>query len=183
MASGMKAIAAIDQGTQSTRCMFFDEKMNILGSAFKSHTQIYPHPGWCEHDPLEIMESVYSVMNDAYGEVAKKHDNIEIVGMGITNQRETIVAWDAKTGKPLYNAIVWLDIRAEEEAQDLILTYGSPSAFLEKTGLMINPYFSAVKLRWMSKNIPWFKSAVANQTVRFGTIDSWIIYVSNPLVG
>lgn len=176
MAPSMKVIAAIDQGTQSTRCIFFDEKLQILASSSKVHKQYYPQSGWCEHDPLEIMENVYETMNDAFKQLSNKHDNVTIVGLGITNQRETIIAWDAKTGKPLHNAIVWLDIRAEEEAQNLILTYGAPSFFAEKTGLMINSYFSAVKLRWMSKHLPWFKRAVAEGTVRFGTVDTWIIY-------
>ncbi|KAK2197889.1 bifunctional Carbohydrate kinase [Babesia duncani] len=131
---------------------------------------------WCEHDPLEIMESVYDVMNGALEELKKKVPSFEIVGLGITNQRETIIAWDAATGKPLYNAIVWLDIRAEKEVEELIDTYGSASHFYNKTGLLINTYFSAAKLKWMSKNLDWFDRAVAEETVRFGTIDTWIIY-------
>ncbi|KAK1441803.1 carbohydrate kinase [Babesia gibsoni] len=172
----MRVIVAIDQGTQSTRCVFFDENLNTVAASSRKHTQFYPQSGWCEHDPVEIMECVYDTMNEAFNELSSKNVNFEIVGLGITNQRETVIAWDAKTGKPLHNAIVWLDIRGEGEAQSLIDTYGSPSVFAEKTGLKINSYFSAVKLRWMSNNLPWFKNAVEGKTVRFGTIDCWIIY-------
>ncbi|AFZ79707.1 glycerol kinase family member protein [Theileria equi strain WA] len=102
--------------------------------------------------------------------------NYELVGLGITNQRETIIAWDAKTGKPLYNAIVWLDIRAKEEADEIISTYGSDKHFYQKTGLLVSTYFSALKLKWMSNNLDWFDKAVKEETVRFGTIDTWLIY-------
>ncbi|ORM40504.1 Glycerol kinase [Babesia sp. Xinjiang] len=186
----MKVIAAIDQGTQSTRCIFYDEQLQPLATASKKHKQHYPQSGWCEHDPLEIMESVYATMNDALTQIKSQCGEVEIVGVGITNQRETIVAWDAETGKPLHNAIVWLDIRAEAEAQELITQYGSATFFVEKTGLVINSYFSgelenveanthiiaAIKLMWMSNNLPWFKEAVEKETVRLGTIDTWIIY-------
>ncbi|GBE62218.1 glycerol kinase [Babesia ovata] len=176
MGTGIKVVAAIDQGTQSTRCMFFDEALNVLAISTKKHEQYYPKSGWCEHDPLEIMESVYSTMNEALSKVAADHGAVEIMGVGITNQRETVVAWDAHTGKPLHNAIVWLDIRAEEIADDLIHEHGSATAFMDKTGLIINSYFSAVKLMWMSKHLPWFNEAVETKSVRFGTIDTWIIY-------
>ncbi|CDR97711.1 glycerol kinase, putative [Babesia bigemina] len=176
METAVKVVAAIDQGTQSTRCMFFDEALNVLAISTKKHKQYYPKSGWCEHDPLEIMESVYSTMNEALSKVVADHGNVEIMGVGITNQRETVVAWEAQTGKPLHNAIVWLDIRAEDIAHDLIREHGSATAFMEKTGLIINSYFSAVKLMWMSKHLPWFNNAVENKSVRFGTIDTWIIY-------
>eukprot|EP00371_Babesia_bovis_P000419 XP_001609066.1 glycerol kinase [Babesia bovis T2Bo] len=172
----MKVIVAIDQGTQSTRCIFYNEKMQVLVTSSKTHKQHYPQSGWCEHDPLEIIENVYGTMNDALEQMRSKWESFEIVSVGITNQRETIVAWDAATDKPLHNAIVWLDIRAEAEVAEFIEKYGSPTHFIEKTGLVINPYFSAFKLAWMSKNLPWFKEAVENETIRFGTMDSWIIY-------
>ncbi|GFE55422.1 glycerol kinase [Babesia ovis] len=176
MASVMKLIAAIDQGTQSTRCIFYDEHLQPLATSSKAHKQCYPQSGWCEHDPMEIMECVYSTMNDALSQIESKYERFEIVALGITNQRETILAWDAKTGKPLHNAIVWLDIRAEGEAEAIITQYGSADCFVEKTGLVVNSYFSAFKLKWMSKNLPWFKKGVENATIRLGTIDTWIVY-------
>ncbi|UKJ90587.2 glycerol kinase [Theileria orientalis] len=172
----LKVIASIDQGTQSTRCILYDSSMNTLESSSKQHKQYYPQSGWCEHDPNEIIESVYYTMNEAVRKLKEKVDSFVIVGLGITNQRETIVVWDKKTGIPLYNAIVWLDIRASEEANHMVETFGSDRTFYQKTGLLINTYFSAFKLKWMSNNLSWFNECVANESIRFGTIDTWLIY-------
>eukprot|EP00375_Theileria_parva_P002611 XP_765292.1 glycerol kinase [Theileria parva strain Muguga] len=139
---------------------------------------IHEYPGikWCEHDPNEIMDSVYYTMNESVKQLKEKVPNFVLVGLGVTNQRETVVVWDKDTGKPLHNAIVWLDIRASTEANNMVELYGSDRHFYHINGLLISTYFSAFKLKWMSNNLDWFDKRVREESVRIGTIDTWIIY-------
>uniref|UniRef100_A0A3B0MN86 glycerol kinase n=1 Tax=Theileria annulata TaxID=5874 RepID=A0A3B0MN86_THEAN len=160
----VKVIASIDQGTQSTRCTLYDSSMNILASSKSKHTQYHPKSGWCEHDANEIMDSVYNTMNECIRKLKEKVPNFLLVGVGVTNQRETVVVWDKDTGKPLHNAIVWLDIRAGTEANKMVELYGSDRHFYHINGLLISSYFSAFKLKWMSNNLDWFDKRVREES-------------------
>jgi len=152
-----KLILALDLGTTGNRAIIFDRDTRIVASSYREFTQHYPQPGWVEHDPLEIWESVRTVM----AEVNPR----DIVGIGIANQRETIVAWDRNTGKPLHNAIVWQDRRTAARCANL------PAAEIhERTGLVCDPYFSATKIEWLLQNVPAARRGL------FGTIDSWILW-------
>ncbi len=161
---------AIDQGTTSTRAILFDESFEVVKIARRKFKQIYPKEGWVEHDPNEIWKTVEEVVKEILdGQDAKK-----IKAMGITNQRETVVAWDAKTGKPLYNAIVWQCRRTAPMTEELKKFHGD---FIhERTGLVVDPYFSASKMKWMIDNVDEVRKALDMGTLRFGTIDSFLAY-------
>jgi glycerol kinase len=166
-------IAAIDQGTTSTRCILFDHAGKPRYSAQKEHQQIYPQPGWVEHDPLEIWQRTQEVIH----EVLYK-GNIrpgEIIAIGLTNQRETSLIWDRKTGKPFSNAIVWQDTRTkslcDEWAKD-----GGQDRFRALVGLPLATYFSGPKIRWLLENIPEIRPAAERGEALFGNIDSWILW-------
>ncbi|AQA20748.1 FGGY family of carbohydrate kinase, N-terminal domain protein [Rhodococcus sp. MTM3W5.2] len=143
-------VAAIDQGTTSSRCMIFDHDGLVVASAQKEHEQIFPRAGWVEHDPEEIWRATREVVAAA---LAKKdltrHD---IAAVGITNQRETTVVWDRRTGKPVYNAIVWQDTRTDELCTELAGDEG-PGRYRERTGLPLSTYFSGPKIRWILDNV------------------------------
>lgn len=172
----MGYILAIDQGTSSSRAIIFDEDLYQVASAQKPFKQIYPKPGWVEHDPNEIVLSVMSCVEKAIQDAKISFKDIEAIG--ITNQRETIVAWDAETGKALYNAIVWQCRRTADRAKELERQYRN---FIHsKTGLLPDPYFSATKMEWMLKNVPEVRKAAKKGTLRFGTIDSWLIWNLTP---
>lgn len=172
----MGYILAIDQGTSSSRAIIFDEDLYQVASAQKPFKQIYPKPGWVEHDPNEIVLSVMSGVEKAIQDAKISFKDIEAIG--ITNQRETIVAWDAETGKALYNAIVWQCRRTADRAKELERQYRN---FIHsKTGLLPDPYFSATKMEWMLKNVPEVRKAAKKGTLRFGTIDSWLIWNLTP---
>ena len=160
-------ILAIDQGTSSTRAALIDKKGIIVDQESVEFKQIYPANGWVEHDPLEIMQTVKSTITTIF-ERNKIIQN-DILSCGITNQRETIVAWDKVTGKPLYNAIVWQDRRTQNICQDLV-DKDYTNLIQEKTGLIIDPYFSASKIQWLLENIKDQKNLIV------GTIDTWIIW-------
>jgi len=169
----MKYVLAIDQGTTGTRAMIFDYKGQEVSKAYLTHRQIYPHAGWVEHNPLEIWDNTQYVVREAV-----KRANIEaseIVSIGITNQRETVVAWDSNTGQPLYNALVW-QCRRTADICDQLKKEGYEETFKEKTGLVLDPYFSGTKIKWLIDNVPKIKEALQHNTLKVGTIDSWIIW-------
>lgn len=166
-------IAAIDQGTTSTRCILFDHSGNVFVSAQREHRQIYPQPGWVEHDPLEIWQRTQEVIQEAIDKGNIKPGDIQAIG--VTNQRETTVVWDRYTGKPYCNAIVWQDTRTKRICDELAID-GGQDRFRDKVGLPLTTYFSAPKIRWMIDNIPHLQLAIDRGEALFGNIDSWIIW-------
>ena len=168
-----KYIAAIDQGTTSTRFMIFDHGGNVVAVDQKEHQQIYPKPGWVEHDPLEIWVRTQEVIQGALdkGNISAK----EIAALGITNQRETTVVWNKNNGKPIYNAIVWQDTRTDIIINELAKD-GGQDRFRAKTGLPLATYFSGPKLKWILENVEGARSQAENGELLFGNIDSWIIW-------
>lgn len=168
-----KLIAAIDQGTTSTRCIFFDHAGNIVCCAQREHQQIYPQPGWVEHDPFEIWQRTKQVIEEArqIGKVGVG----EIVSIGVTNQRETSLIWDRNTGKPLYNAIVWQDTRTKQICDDLAAD-GGQDRFRGKVGLPLTTYFSGPKISWLLENIPTIRKIAASGEAIFGNIDTWLVW-------
>jgi glycerol kinase len=166
-------VAAIDQGTTSTRCMIFDHNGNVAAVDQKEHQQIYPKPGWVEHDALEIWARTQEVIQGALskGNISPK----DIVALGITNQRETTVVWDKHTGKPIYNAIVWQDTRTDIIINELSLS-GGQDRFRLKTGLPLATYFSGPKLKWILDNVEGARTKAANGDLLFGNIDTWLIW-------
>ena len=161
-----KFVGAIDQGTTGTRFMVFDYEGNVVDQAYEEHQQIYPKPGWVEHDPNEIIRRTRSVVERCQRSLDRRFKEWEIVGVGITNQRETTVAWNRRTGEPLYNAIVWQDTRTKD-----ICNMFPEGLVRERTGLVVSTYFSATKIKWLLDNV--IKS---KEDVIFGTIDSWLIW-------
>ncbi|MBQ2865858.1 MAG: glycerol kinase GlpK [Clostridia bacterium] len=168
-----KYIMAIDAGTTSNRCIIFDKEGNIIASAQKEFAQIYPSPGWVEHDPLEIWESVKSVMQEAQKSCGCT--SADIAAIGITNQRETVVVWDKTTGKPVYNAIVW-QCRRTSAYCDKLKARGLSQLIQDKTGLVIDPYYSATKLRWILRKVPEAQTLLSEGKLVAGTIDTWLIW-------
>ncbi len=168
----MKYIGAIDQGTTSTRFMIFDSEGNIVSSAQMEHRQIFPRPGWVEHDAEEIWNNTCAVMKTALERAGL--DGSKLSAIGITNQRETVVPFSKKTGRPLYNAIVWQDLRGEEYIKKLSLSFPEDK-LREKTGLLYSPYFSASKIRWLLDNVPEVRGAAERNEIVFGTIDSYLV--------
>ncbi len=166
-------VVAIDQGTTSTRCMLFDRDGLPAAVSQLEHEQIYPRPGWVEHDPLEIWEKTQKVIRKALDTASLKGSDIAAVG--ITNQRETTLAWNLKTGKPYGNAIVWQDTRTKEIC-DRLASDGGADRFRRKTGLPIATYFSGPKLKWMLENVDGLRDASENGEAVFGTIDTWLIW-------
>ena len=168
-----KYIAAVDQGTTSTRCMLFDRQSSPISLAQREHEQIYPHPGWVEHDAIEIWENTQRVIREALQ--TAEIDPEEIAAVGITNQRETTLAWDRASGKPYGNAIVWQDTRTKEIC-DRLASESGPDRFRERTGLPIATYFSGPKLTWMLANIDGLREAAERGEAVFGTMDTWLIW-------
>src|SRR6186997_3371870 len=166
----MRCILALDQGTTSSRAIVFDETGAIRGSAQQEFRQIFPQPGWVEHDATEIWATQSGVMYEALAKagVAAR----DVAAIGITNQRETTVVWDKATGKPLANAIVWQDRRTAPRCAALRKQWASKIA--AKTGLLLDPYFSATKLEWLLKNVKGLKVKARKGEALFGTIDSWL---------
>jgi glycerol kinase len=168
-----KYVAAIDQGTTSTRFIIFDHGGNVVAVDQKEHEQIYPKPGWVEHDPLEIWERTEEVLK---GALAKGNISAtEIAAVGITNQRETTVVWNKKTGKPIFNAIVWQDTRTDTIIGKLARS-GGQDRFRKKTGLPLATYFSGPKTKWILDNVEGAKARAKNGELLFGNIDTWIIW-------
>jgi glycerol kinase len=166
-------VAAIDQGTTSTRCMIFDKGGKVISIAQKEHAQIYPKPGWVEHNPLEIWERTREVIGGALGKASLTASDIATVG--ITNQRETTVVWDKATGEPVYNAIVWQDTRTADICTKLARS-GGQNRFRKQTGLPLATYFSGPKIKWMLDNVNGLKKRVAKGEVLFGNMDTWVIW-------
>jgi glycerol kinase len=168
-----KYILALDQGTTSSRSVVFDKKGNIVSVAQKEFTQYFPKPGWVEHDPLEIWSSQASTAAEAT--TKKGIYGADIAAIGITNQRETVVVWDRKTGKPVYNAIVWQDKRTSNYCDEL-KSQGKSKLIREKTGLVIDSYFSGTKVKWILDNVEGARKMAEAGDLIMGTIDSWLIW-------
>ncbi|MBB5872989.1 glycerol kinase [Allocatelliglobosispora scoriae] len=166
----MRYIAAIDQGTTSSRCIIFDHHGAVVSSSNREHRQIFPRPGWVEHDPEEIWANVKTVVRHALDEAGLTR--ADLAAVGITNQRETTVVWDRRTGRPVHNAIVWQDTRTDT----MLPSFGHPDVFREKTGLPLATYFAGPKLRWLLDNVPGLRERAEAGEVLFGTIDTWLIW-------
>jgi glycerol kinase len=176
-------VGAIDQGTTGTRFMVFDHGGRVIASAYEKHEQIYPEPGWVEHNPMEIWEKTQAVITEALDEA--NLDSTQLEALGVTNQRETTLLWDRDTGKPIDNAIVWQDRRTTDRIEELDAA-GKVETIREKTGLEADAYFSATKAEWLLENADPIKTQRARPAdlreraeegeIRFGTIDSWLIY-------
>ena len=167
-------IAALDQGTTSSRCILFDREQNMAGMAQKEFTQFYPQPGWVEHDPMEIWSSQYGVLMEALAQSGA--DVRELAGIGITNQRETAIVWDRDTGKPVYNAIVWQCRRTARLCEELKADPAFADYVKDRTGLLIDAYFSATKIKWILDNVPGARERAEEGKLLFGTVDSWLIW-------
>ncbi len=170
-------VGAVDQGTTSTRFIIFDHNGDIVGLDQKEHRQIFARPGWVEHDPMEIWENTRTVIQGALQKTGIPGHKIKAVG--ITNQRETVVVWDRKTGRPLYNAVVWQCARTDEICRQLIrdgALEGGQDRFRKATGLPVATYFSGPKIRWILDNVPAAKKAALAGDAMFGTMDTWIIW-------
>jgi len=172
-----KYVTAIDQGTTSTRFIIFDHGGNVIAVDQKEHQQIFPKPGWVEHDALEIWTRVQEVIQGALSKVSSDQLSVigEIAAIGITNQRETTVVWDKHTGKPIYNAIVWQDTRTDVIINELAAN-GGQDRFRLKTGLPLATYFSGPKLKWILDNVEGARTKAANGGLLFGNIDTWLIW-------
>src|ERR687884_1108195 len=168
-----KYVAALDQGTTSTRCMVFDHGGNVVSVAQKEHEQIYPKPGWVEHDPKEIWERTKEVMDEALDSAGASADDIS--GLGITNQRETTVVWDRNTGEPVMNAIVWQDTRTDRLVDELSRD-GGQARFQEQVGLPLATYFSGPKVRWILENVDGAADRAQSGDLLFGNMDTWLIW-------
>ncbi len=166
-------VAAIDQGTTSTRFIVFNHEGHVVAVEQKEHKQIYPKPGWVEHDPMEILTRTQEVMA---GVISKDGINPkEIAAIGITNQRETAVVWERKTGKPVYHAIVWQDTRTDEICNELAKD-GGQDRLREKTGLPLATYFSGPKIKWILDNVEGARARAENGELLFGNMDTWLIW-------
>ncbi len=168
-----KFIAAIDQGTTSTRCILFDHQGNSLGSDQKEHQQIYPRPGWVEHDAMEILENTHTVWINALRRSDLSARDISAIG--ITNQRETTLIWDRRTGLPLHNAIVWQDTRTDAIC-NLLAADGGQDRLREKVGLPLATYFSGPKIKWLLDEIPQIRREAEQGNALFGNMDTWLIW-------
>jgi glycerol kinase len=166
-------ILALDQGTSSSRSIVFDRQGRIVAMAQREFRQIYPQPGWVEHDPKEIWESQLATAREALAKAGITA--AELASLGITNQRETTLVWDRRSGEPVYNAIVWQDRRAEPTCAAL-RERGLEPTFRDKTGLIIDAYFSGTKLKWILDNVPGTRAAAARGELAFGTVDSWLMW-------
>ncbi|UOQ55204.1 glycerol kinase GlpK [Hymenobacter cellulosivorans] len=166
-------ILALDQGTTSSRAILFDQKGQVVAQAQKEFTQIFPQPGWVEHDPVEIWSTQAGVAAEAT--VKAGVNGKSLAAIGITNQRETAVVWQRATGKPVYNAIVWQDRRTAEYCDELRAA-GHEALIRQKTGLVLDAYFSASKVRWILDNVPGAREQAEAGELAFGTVDSWLIW-------
>ncbi len=170
-----KYILALDQGTSSSRAIVFDSQGKIKATSQKEFTQIFPKPGWVEHNPMEIWSSQASVIAEAITSIGINGHNI--AGIGITNQRETTIVWDAETGEPVYNAIVWQDRRTSRFCDRLKKKKGLIDTIRSKTGLIIDAYFSATKVHWILENVPGARQRAEEGKLKFGTVDTWLVWM------
>ncbi len=166
-------ILALDQGTTSSRALLFDRQGQICASAQREFTQHYPRSGWVEHDAMEIWASQRAVLTEVLARSGVRHD--QVAAIGITNQRETTVIWDAQTGQPIHNAIVWQCRRTAELCQAL-KAQGLEQHVRDTTGLVLDPYFSGTKIAWLLDNVPGARARAERGELRFGTIDSWLLW-------
>ncbi len=166
-------ILALDQGTTSSRAMVFDRQGNVVSVAQKEFAQIYPQPGWVEHDPQEIWSTQAGVAAEAVTRAGL--NGASIASIGITNQRETTIVWDRETGHPIYNAIVWQDRRTADFC-DQLKAQGLEEKVRAKTGLPVDSYFSATKIRWILDNVEGAREKAKNGRLAFGTVDSWLVW-------
>jgi glycerol kinase len=169
----MKYVLALDQGTTSSRAIVFDENGAVRGLAQKEFGQIFPQPGWVEHDADEIWSTQLGVAVEAVAKAGLK--NTDIAAIGITNQRETTVVWDRRTSKPICNTIVWQDRRTADRCRAL-KSAGHEQLFRERTGLVLDPYFSGTKLAWILDNVPGARARAEKGELAFGTVDSWLVW-------
>lgn len=166
-------IGALDQGTTSTRFIVFDRAGQIVSTAQKEHRQIYPQSGWVEHDPEEIWLRTQEVISDAM-----RHRSLgpsDLAAIGITNQRETAVLWDRKTGKPVANAIVWQDTRTDDLVREFSAA-GGQDRYRAKTGLPLSTYFSALKIRWLLQNVAGLRERAEAGEILFGNVDTFLVW-------
>lgn len=168
-----KYIMALDQGTTSSRCILFDKAGNICSMAQREFEQIYPKPGWVEHNPMEIWSTQYAVISEAMALLGAKPN--DIAGIGITNQRETTIVWDKETGEPVYNAIVWQCRRTAKDI-NLLVKDGYADVIKAKTGLVPDAYFSATKIAWILSNVAGARKKAEEGRLLFGTVDTWLIW-------
>lgn len=168
-----KYILAIDQGTTSTRAIIFDQESNLIAIAQKELTMLYPHPGWVEQSANELWASVVSVISEVLAKANLKAGNVAAIG--ITNQRETAIVWDKKTGEPIYHAIVWQSRQTAEICRQLAED-GREQMIREKTGLLIDPYFSATKVKWILDHVQGARERAEKGELLFGTVDSFLVY-------
>ena len=168
-----KYIMALDQGTTSSRCILFDKQGKILSMAQKEFSQIYPNPGWVEHNPMEIWSSQMAVATEAMAMVGAGAEDIS--GIGITNQRETAIVWDKKTGIPIYNAIVW-QCRRTADRIDALNAEGCGEIIRKKTGLIPDAYFSATKIAWILDHVENARERARAGLLLIGTVDTWLIW-------
>jgi len=168
-----KYVMALDQGTTSSRCVLFDKQGNSISIAQKEFTQYYPKPGWVEHNPMEIWSSQLSVAIEAMAKVGAQPEDID--GIGITNQRETTIVWDKRTGEPVYNAIVWQCHRTANMIEELVAE-GLGEYIRETTGLIPDAYFSATKIAWILENVAGAREKADRGELAFGTVDTWLIW-------
>lgn len=166
-------VAAIDQGTTGTRCMVFDQSGGVVSAAYREHEQYFPQPGWVEHDAAEIWERTQVVVTEALDKAGLRAD--DIAALGITNQRETAVVWNRLTGEPYCHAIVWQCTRTQAQCQRLI-DDGLEPMIRERTGLVVNTYFSASKVRWLLDHTPGLREAAERGEALFGTMDTWLLW-------
>lgn len=166
-------ILAIDQGTTSSRSIIFNSNYDIVAQAQEEFTQYFPNSGWVEHDPLEIWQSTLNTAKQAL--IEAKQNATNIAAIGITNQRETVILWDRETGKPVYNAIVWQDRRTANICQKLV-EQGCETLITSKTGLLLDPYFSASKVAWILNNVEGVRQRAEKGELALGTVDSWLIW-------
>ncbi|CAN5744757.1 glycerol kinase GlpK [soil metagenome] len=170
----MKAVLAIDQGTTGTTCLVLDQHCTVLGRGYSEFTQHYPRPGWVEHDAAEIWDVTRRVAEEAVA-AARGRGNVELAGVGITNQRETVVIWDRETGEPVHRAIVWQDRRTAARCREL-KEQGRESWARERTGLVLDPYFSGTKLEWLLGNVDGLQARAERGELAAGTMDSWLVW-------
>jgi glycerol kinase len=167
-------VIALDQGTTSSRSIIFDREQDIVGVSQREFPQIYPQPGWVEHDPMEIWSSQYSVLTEVLAKSGVAPE--EIAAIGITNQRETTIVWDKKTGRPIYNAIVWQCRRTAALCEELKKDEALVAYIKEHTGLLVDAYFSATKLKWILENVEGARERAEAGELLFGTVDTWLVW-------
>ena len=166
-------ILAIDQGTTGTTCIVFDERAEPVGRAYREFAQHFPRPGWVEHDAKEIWEATHAVAGEALADAEVRAG--ELVAVGLANQRETVCVWDPSTGEPLHRAIVWQDRRTAARCEELRAA-GHEPLVRERTGLVLDPYFSGTKIEWLLRNVDGLRERARDGRAVFGTVDAWLIF-------